>query len=162
MNITVKTFDKLLETYQVRNCFKLCGMIQQNFINSSDLEDLRDAAKVQDVILISDFSGISDVFTIRVTGTKDNDFIGIEADPAGGRVVIKCTYNVKTKLVHTLYSTSDNSPVISMLFGKDKVLVNSKSYTYEELESIIFQHSLVDTKIELDFINTRISQRGGS
>lgn len=157
MKLEPKSIEDLIQKIEIRNCLKLCSVIQQNFMNEINLVDLRDAAAVMDVTLISDFSEISDVFTIRVSGTKDNNYIGVEADPVSGRVLLKATYNVNTGLIHTMYCMSNNSPVLSIVFGVKNIIVNSKSYTYDELESKLFQFSTINNTVNLDFFMHRIS-----
>lgn len=157
MNRTPKTIEELFEYAEVRNCIKLCSHIQSSIIDCVDLEDIRDAAAIQNVRLIGDFHEISDVFTIDFGSTDNNDYISVRCDPSGGRVVISGTYNVSTGLVQTMYFTSNNSPIMSLIFGKKHVIVNSTSYTYDDLEALLFQLSTANTKINLDFLNTRIA-----
>ena len=152
-----KPFEEIMRSYEVRNALKLCSVIQTNIIESVDLKDIQQAASIEDVMLIADFENIPDVFSLRVQSSRDNDYIIIDTDPAGGRIVLKATYNISTGLLHTLYCTSNQSPVLSIIFGKSSILINSQTYGYDELEAKLFQFSTTNVDVDTYFLSQRIN-----
>lgn len=155
-----KPFEDIMRSLEVRNALKLCSVIQSNIIECVDLRELQMAAAIEDVMLIADFENMPEAFSLRVQSTRDNDYIIIDADPANGRVVIKATYNISTGLLHTLYCSSNRSPVLSIIFGRTKILINSQSYDYDELEAKLFQFSTTNTDVNTDFLHERLNNNG--